>query len=157
MRPFDVYRGEQVGEGRKSIAFSVSFQSAERTLTDEDAAALRERIVAALRERFGAELEPRGRREPLGQRPQHLALDLGLLVEQPLERAVGDHERAHRRGRGTVAVRGESETSAISPKKSPAPSLLMLCPSFVTSASPSSEHEELAAALSPAASSPCPR
>src|SRR3954447_5712788 len=56
MRPFDVYRGEQVGEGRKSIAFAVGFQSSERTLTDEDAAALRERIVAALRERFGAEL-----------------------------------------------------------------------------------------------------
>jgi phenylalanyl-tRNA synthetase beta chain len=56
MRPFDVYRGEQVGEGRKSVAFAVTFQSPERTLTDEDAAALRERIVSALRERFGAEL-----------------------------------------------------------------------------------------------------
>jgi phenylalanyl-tRNA synthetase beta chain len=56
VRPFDVYRGEQVGEGRKSIAFALSFQSPERTLTDEDAAALRERIVKALRERFGAEL-----------------------------------------------------------------------------------------------------
>jgi phenylalanyl-tRNA synthetase beta chain len=56
MRPFDVYRGEQVGEGRKSVAFAVSFQSAERTLTDEDAATLREKIVAALGERFGAEL-----------------------------------------------------------------------------------------------------
>jgi phenylalanyl-tRNA synthetase beta chain len=56
MRPFDVYRGEQVGERRKSVAFAVSFQSPERTLTDEDAAGLRERIVAALRERFGAEL-----------------------------------------------------------------------------------------------------
>ena len=56
MRPFDVYRGEQVGEGRKSVAFAVSFQSSERTLTDEDAAGLRERIVSALAERFGAEL-----------------------------------------------------------------------------------------------------
>src|SRR3954469_23495819 len=56
LRPFDVYRGEQVGDGRKSIAFAVTFQSAERTLTDEDAAKLRERIVSALRERFGAEL-----------------------------------------------------------------------------------------------------
>ena len=56
MRPFDVYRGEQVGEGRKSIAFAVSFQSTERTLTDEDAAALRGRIVKTLGERFGAEL-----------------------------------------------------------------------------------------------------
>jgi phenylalanyl-tRNA synthetase beta chain len=56
MRAFDVYRGDQVGAGRKSIAFSVSFQSSERTLSDEDAAQLRERIVAALSERFGAEL-----------------------------------------------------------------------------------------------------
>ena len=56
MRVFDVYRGEQVGPGKKSIAFSVAFQSAERTLSDEDAAALRARIVEALRERFGAEL-----------------------------------------------------------------------------------------------------
>jgi phenylalanyl-tRNA synthetase beta chain len=56
MRAFDVYRGEQVGEGRKSIAFHVAFQSPERTLSDEDAAELRERIVEALRDRFGAEL-----------------------------------------------------------------------------------------------------
>ena len=56
MRAFDVYRGGQVGEGRKSIAFSVSFQSEERTLSDEDAAALREKIVRALAQRFGAEL-----------------------------------------------------------------------------------------------------
>ena len=55
-RPFDVYRGAQVGEGRKSIAFTVTFQSAERTLTDEDAAALREKIIKALADRFGAEL-----------------------------------------------------------------------------------------------------
>ena len=56
MEAFDVYRGEQVGEGRKSIAFNVTFQSAERTLSDGDAAALREKIVSALAQRFGAEL-----------------------------------------------------------------------------------------------------
>ena len=56
MEAFDVYRGEQVGEGRKSLAFRVAFQSAERTLSDEDAVALRERIVSALAERYGAEL-----------------------------------------------------------------------------------------------------
>ena len=56
MRAFDVYRGEQVGSGRKSIAFSVTFQSPERTLTDEDAAALRSRIVEALEQALGAEL-----------------------------------------------------------------------------------------------------
>ena len=56
MRAFDVYRGDQVGDGRKSIAFSVVFQSSERTLSDEDAAKLRERIVGALAERYEAEL-----------------------------------------------------------------------------------------------------
>jgi phenylalanyl-tRNA synthetase beta chain len=53
---FDVYRGDQVGPGKKSIAFRAAFQSAERTLSDEDAAALRGKIVAALAERFGAQL-----------------------------------------------------------------------------------------------------
>jgi phenylalanyl-tRNA synthetase beta chain len=56
MRPFDVYRGEQAGPGKKSIAFAVSFQSPERTLSDEDAAGLRQRIVQALERRFGAVL-----------------------------------------------------------------------------------------------------
>jgi phenylalanyl-tRNA synthetase beta chain len=56
MRAFDVYRGEQVGEGRKSIAFAVTFQSDERTLSDDDAARLRGAIVDALASRFGAEL-----------------------------------------------------------------------------------------------------
>ena len=56
MKAFDVYRGEQAGEGRKSIAFRVSFQSAERTLSDEDGAALRERIVTALAAQYDAEL-----------------------------------------------------------------------------------------------------
>jgi phenylalanyl-tRNA synthetase beta chain len=55
-RVFDVYHGEQVGEGRKSVALHLVFQSPERTLSDEDAAALRGRIVDRLAERFGAEL-----------------------------------------------------------------------------------------------------
>jgi phenylalanyl-tRNA synthetase beta chain len=56
MRVFDVYRGGQIADGKKSIAFSVVFQSPERTLSDDDARELRERIVSALAERFGAEL-----------------------------------------------------------------------------------------------------
>ncbi|MHB8641608.1 MAG: phenylalanine--tRNA ligase subunit beta [Gaiellaceae bacterium] len=56
MRAFDLYRGDQVGPGRKSLAFSVTFQSPERTLSDEDAALLRAAIVEALAARFGAEL-----------------------------------------------------------------------------------------------------
>jgi phenylalanyl-tRNA synthetase beta chain len=55
-RVFDVYRGDQVGEGRKSVAIHLAFQSPERTLTDEEAAELRGRIVAALAEQFGADL-----------------------------------------------------------------------------------------------------
>jgi phenylalanyl-tRNA synthetase beta chain len=45
---FDVYTGGQVGEGRRSLALALSFQTQERTLTDEDIAPARERIVAAL-------------------------------------------------------------------------------------------------------------
>jgi phenylalanyl-tRNA synthetase beta chain len=56
MRAFDVYRGPQVGEGRKSIAFAVEFQSPEGTLSDEDAAQLRQRIVDELNRRYAAEL-----------------------------------------------------------------------------------------------------
>jgi phenylalanyl-tRNA synthetase beta chain len=56
MRPFDVYRGPQIGDGKKSLAFSVAFQSPERTLSDEDAATLRDRIGSVLAKRFGAEL-----------------------------------------------------------------------------------------------------
>jgi phenylalanyl-tRNA synthetase beta chain len=56
IRVFDVYRGEQVGDGKKSVAFSVAFQSPERTLSDEDAAGLRRKIADALAERFDAVL-----------------------------------------------------------------------------------------------------
>jgi phenylalanyl-tRNA synthetase beta chain len=56
LRPFDVYRGEQAGPGKKSIAFAATFQSSEGTLTDEDAAELRNRIVSALQSRFDAQL-----------------------------------------------------------------------------------------------------
>ena len=55
-RVFDVYRGDPIPAGKKSVALHVAFVSPERTLSDEDARVLRERIVAALAERFGAEL-----------------------------------------------------------------------------------------------------
>jgi phenylalanyl-tRNA synthetase beta chain len=50
------YRGDQIPAGKKSVAFSVAFQSAERTLSDDDAARLRAAIVSELSSRFGAEL-----------------------------------------------------------------------------------------------------
>ncbi len=55
-RVFDVYRGDQVGDGRKSVAIHLSLQAPDRTLSDIDAAAVRERVVAALEARCGAEL-----------------------------------------------------------------------------------------------------
>jgi phenylalanyl-tRNA synthetase beta chain len=55
---FDVYTGGQVGEGRRSLALALSFQAPDRTLTDEDVAPVRERIVAALAE-LGGELRGR--------------------------------------------------------------------------------------------------
>ena len=45
---FDVYRGAQVGEGRVSLALHLEFRAADRTLTDEEVAEIRGRVVAAL-------------------------------------------------------------------------------------------------------------
>jgi phenylalanyl-tRNA synthetase beta chain len=45
---FDVYTGTQVGEGRRSLALALSFRDLERTLTDEDVAPVRAKIVKAL-------------------------------------------------------------------------------------------------------------
>jgi phenylalanyl-tRNA synthetase beta chain len=45
---FDVYRGDQVGPGRKSLALRLEFRSPERTLTDADVAAARVSIEAEL-------------------------------------------------------------------------------------------------------------
>jgi phenylalanyl-tRNA synthetase beta chain len=53
---FDVYTGEQVGEGRVSLALHLEFRAPDRTLTDEDVAPVRQRIVAALQEELGGEL-----------------------------------------------------------------------------------------------------
>src|SRR5581483_2895750 len=53
---FDEYRGEQTGEGRRSLAFRLAFGSTERTLTDEDVAPLREAIAAAVGEQLGGVL-----------------------------------------------------------------------------------------------------
>ncbi len=54
-RIFDVYSGEQVGQGRRSLALALSFRACDRTLTDADVAPVRERIVGSLGE-IGGEL-----------------------------------------------------------------------------------------------------
>ena len=52
---FDVYAGEQVGADRRSLALALTFRTPEQTLTDEDVAPVRERIVDALAQ-LGGEL-----------------------------------------------------------------------------------------------------
>ncbi|HWJ85949.1 MAG TPA: phenylalanine--tRNA ligase subunit beta [Cellulomonas sp.] len=56
VRLFDVYTGEQVGEGNKSLAFSLRLRASDRTLTAAETAAVRESVVAEARRRFGATL-----------------------------------------------------------------------------------------------------
>ena len=56
VRLFDVYSGEQVGAGRKSLAYSLSFRAADRTLTVEETTAARDRAVALAAQRCGAVL-----------------------------------------------------------------------------------------------------
>lgn len=56
IRLFDVYTGEQVGEGKRSLAYSLRFRAPDRTLTVEEATAARDAAVAAAAEAFGAAL-----------------------------------------------------------------------------------------------------
>ena len=55
LRLFDVYTGEQVAEGRKSLAFALRLRG-EATLTAEETARVRKRVLKAARKAFGAEL-----------------------------------------------------------------------------------------------------
>jgi phenylalanyl-tRNA synthetase beta chain len=56
IRLFDVYRGEGVGKGRRSVAYSLTYRSMEKTLTDEEANAFHDKVKAALRKDAGAEI-----------------------------------------------------------------------------------------------------
>lgn len=52
---FDVYEGEQVGEGKKSVAYSLVFRATDRTLTDAEINGVMDKILADLKN-IGAEL-----------------------------------------------------------------------------------------------------
>jgi phenylalanyl-tRNA synthetase beta chain len=56
---FDVYRGESIPQGRKSMAFSLRYRAADRTLSDEEVATTHARVEALLRARFGADVRGR--------------------------------------------------------------------------------------------------
>ncbi|WNO75607.1 phenylalanine--tRNA ligase subunit beta [Streptomyces sp. AM8-1-1] len=56
IRLFDVFTGEQIGEGKKSLAYALKFRAPDRTLTVEEASAARDAAVALASERTGAVL-----------------------------------------------------------------------------------------------------
>ncbi len=53
---FDVYEGEQVDEGKRSLAYSLTFQASDRTLTDDEVGKIRNKIVRRLENEFQATL-----------------------------------------------------------------------------------------------------
>ncbi|MFI5836922.1 phenylalanine--tRNA ligase subunit beta [Micromonospora sp. NPDC051300] len=56
VRLFDVYASEQLGAGRKSLAYKLTFRAPDRTLAGEEAVAARDAAVALAAQRFGATL-----------------------------------------------------------------------------------------------------
>ncbi len=53
---FDVYRGEPIPAGKKSLAYALTFQAADRTLSDADASKVRVKIINRLRHELGAQV-----------------------------------------------------------------------------------------------------
>ncbi|MDQ0481355.1 phenylalanine--tRNA ligase subunit beta [Guptibacillus hwajinpoensis] len=53
---FDVYQGEHLEEGKKSLAFSLRYYNPEQTLTEEEVKKAHDRVLSAVEEQFGAAL-----------------------------------------------------------------------------------------------------
>lgn len=53
---FDVYRGAQLGDGKKSVAFNVTLRAPDRTLTDDEADKVSKKIVTLLDRELGLKL-----------------------------------------------------------------------------------------------------
>lgn len=56
VRLFDVYGGDQVQEGKKSLAYTITYHSATETLTDKEVNDLHDKVVESLNQELGAEL-----------------------------------------------------------------------------------------------------
>lgn len=56
VRVFDVFRGKGVPEGQKSVAFNVTVEPVERTLTEKDIHWLQSKVLESVKERFGGDL-----------------------------------------------------------------------------------------------------
>ena len=54
IRLFDLYTGEQIGAGKKSLAFALRFRAADRTLTEAEVTEVRQAAVQVAADRFGA-------------------------------------------------------------------------------------------------------
>ena len=53
---FDVYTGDNVGKDEKSIAYALTFQDENRTLTEEEVTLVFEKIIKSVEEKMGAKL-----------------------------------------------------------------------------------------------------
>jgi phenylalanyl-tRNA synthetase beta chain len=56
VRLFDVFRSEQVGAGKKSMAYALTYQAPDRTLTDVESTQIRQRIIRRLEQEVGGKL-----------------------------------------------------------------------------------------------------
>jgi phenylalanyl-tRNA synthetase beta chain len=56
VRLFDIYHGEKIGAGKKSLAYNITYQARDKTLSDKDVAGIRARIVRRLEQDLGAAL-----------------------------------------------------------------------------------------------------
>jgi phenylalanyl-tRNA synthetase beta chain len=53
---FDVYQGDELGQGKKNLAFHVIYQSPDRTLTAEEAEKEQEKLTKTLEKKFSAQI-----------------------------------------------------------------------------------------------------
>ena len=53
---FDIYRGDKLGAGKKSVAYALTFRASDRTLTDEEISGAMAKILRAVQNEYGAEL-----------------------------------------------------------------------------------------------------
>lgn len=56
VRLFDLYRGKQIPEGKRGLAYSLVYRAEDRTLTDEEVKKIHDRIITKLKQRLGVEI-----------------------------------------------------------------------------------------------------
>ncbi len=53
---FDVFTGGRIGKGKKSVAYSLTYQAKDRTLTDDEVNGVHQAVIAKLEKEVGASL-----------------------------------------------------------------------------------------------------